>query len=95
MNTCRNCHVGIIFVRITTTGNAMPIDPFPDSDGNVFATKSGGKLVGHVAKKGEKCPKGWQTYMPHHATCSAHKPSRRRTPKTTAGAGPRGTEGTA
>ena len=95
MSQCRNCHQRIVFVLNTKTGHRMPVDPFPDEDGSVFAMKRGGELVGWVQKKGLTRPAGWLTYMSHFATCPEHKPSRRRIPKTTAGAGQQGTEGTA
>lgn len=71
MSNCRDCHQAIMFVRIEDGGKAMPVDPFPDPDGNViarFVTPPGG-LLGHVAHKGEPVPEGWRIYMPHFATC--------------------------
>lgn len=70
MSSCRDCHQRIVFVRIENTGNPLPVDPFPDPDGNVYARRHGGAgLLGHVAHKGEQLPDGWRVYMPHHATC--------------------------
>lgn len=48
----------------------MPVDPYPDPDGNVYARRSAGQLLGHVAHDGEQLPTGWRVYMLHFATCS-------------------------
>jgi hypothetical protein len=66
---CRDCGIGIRFVYITTSKKTMPVDPQPDDDGNVYARVVGGRLTGHVKVKGEECPAGWATFMPHFATC--------------------------
>jgi hypothetical protein len=71
MARCRECDTKIMFVRIETTGRAMPVDPFPDPDGNVYArhTTTPGGLLGHVTKHDEPLPEGWRIYMPHFASC--------------------------
>jgi hypothetical protein len=66
---CRECGTGLRFVYLTTSKKSMPVDPTPDDDGNVFARVLGGRLTGHVQVKGEELPAGWQSYMPHFATC--------------------------
>lgn len=73
---CRDCGEGIMFVRIEDTGTPMPVDPFPDPDGNVYArhVRDHNGLLGHVARKDEQLPEGWRIYMPHFASC----PSRQR-----------------
>lgn len=75
MSSCRDCHQAIMFVRMEDGGKALPIDPFPDPDGNVlarFVTPPGG-LLGHVAHAGEPVPEGWRIYMPHFASCPARQ----------------------
>lgn len=69
---CRSCDDPIMFVRIENTGKPMPVDPYPDPDGNVYArhTTTPGGLLGHVAHKDEELPDGWRIYMPHFATCT-------------------------
>lgn len=70
---CRACGQRIKFVRIESTGKPMPVDPWPDPDGNVYARQTSvpGGLLGHVAVKDEQLPDGWRIYMPHFATCEA------------------------
>lgn len=105
MSKCRDCSVGIKFVRMPK-GKLMPIDPVPDEDGNVVARLVGGSLAGHVLTKGEEVPDGWTRFMPHAATCAVRNRSRRGAPsprqapslfddpQTTERAGAQGTEGT-
>lgn len=75
MTHCRDCDGQIMFVRIdnSTTGKPMPVDPFPDPDGNVYAhySREISGLLGHVATAGEQLPDGWRVYMPHFASCPA------------------------
>jgi hypothetical protein len=70
MSACsKGCGRAVVFVTMTATKKLMPVDPVPDELGNVYARTIGGRLAGHVRVKGEQCPTGWQTYMPHWRTC--------------------------
>lgn len=69
---CRDCHLPIRFVRISATGNAMPINPKPNEAGNVAARIVGGQLVGFVISRDHRPgPLDSFRFMPHHATCEA------------------------
>ena len=69
---CRDCHEPIRFVRIETTGNAMPVNPLTNPKGNVAARIAGGRLVGFVISRDHRPgPLDPLRFMPHHATCEA------------------------
>lgn len=71
LHECRDCHVPIRFVRLDT-GNAMPVNPLPNRDGNVAARIAGGRLVGFVISRDHRPgPLDSLRFMPHHATCEA------------------------
>lgn len=46
----------------------MPIDPTPNSAGNVFVSYENGKLIGRVRSKENRRPTG-VAFKPHFATC--------------------------
>lgn len=79
---CRDCHLPIRFVRITTTGSAMPVNPQPDERGNVAARITGGRLTGFVISNDHRPgPLDPLRFMPHHATCEAKQRTSTTTPR--------------
>lgn len=81
---CRDCHLPIRFIRITTTDRAMPINAMPDPNGNVAGRIQAGRLVGFVISRDHRPgPLDAFRFMPHAATCVAlakNKPSKPTTP---------------
>lgn len=74
MTICHDCHAQIRFVRLDT-GRPIPIDPIPYPDkGNVAAKPQGTTLVGYVISKAKPLKAGYETYMPHRASCRPDKP---------------------
>jgi hypothetical protein len=72
LHECRDCHLPIRFVRIETTGSAMPVNPLTNPKGNVAARIAGGRLVGFVISRDHRPgPLDPLRFMPHHATCEA------------------------
>lgn len=78
--TCGACRQRITFVKMTDTGASMPVDPFPEVDGNVCATPSGGTLAGFVITKKRPPVKGYKRYAAHWGTCPARDRPRRPAP---------------
>ncbi|GAA0189681.1 hypothetical protein GCM10008944_01370 [Cytobacillus oceanisediminis] len=68
MSRARCCRRPVKYVLLPT-GKRMPVDPVPDEDGNVAARLVGRQLTGHVLRRGEDVPDGWQRFMPHQALC--------------------------
>ncbi|MBT56571.1 MAG: hypothetical protein CMF72_24625 [Mameliella sp.] len=78
---CRSCADPIRFVKLQTTGKALPVNPRPDPDhGNVVAHLAGSRLVGYVISADHgPSPLFPFRFVPHYATCPAEqKPTRRR-----------------
>lgn len=82
---CRDCHDPIRFVRMDTTGRALPVDPAPNPErGTVAATLRAGSLVGFVISRDRQAGVGHPyRFTPHHATCEARKPAPKQTPAPT------------
>lgn len=72
LSECRGCHDPIRFVRLDTSGKALPVNPAPDPAGNVAACMTGGALHGFVISKDRRPGVGHALrFTAHHATCSA------------------------
>lgn len=74
--TCSRCRQPIVFARTLasetgTGGKSMPLDLYPNPDGNVAVRDTGhGHLVARVLKKDETHDRQVeQLAMPHFATC--------------------------
>lgn len=73
---CRSCDARIVFVKMTYTGNRMPVDPIPVPDGNVCARRIGNQLHGWVISD-EHPPAGgpdYARYAAHFGTCDDRPP---------------------
>jgi hypothetical protein len=77
---CSRCHQPIVFARTMATesgagGKAMPLDLYPNPDGNVAVRDTGrGRLVARVLKKDEDHDRQVeQRAMPHFATCGVEE----------------------
>lgn len=71
---CRDCQAPIRFVRMTTTGRSMPVNPKPDPSadhpGAVAATLRGSQLVGFVITRDHlPGPLDLYRFRPHYASC--------------------------
>jgi hypothetical protein len=80
---CRRCPASLIFIKMRS-GKAMPVDPWPDTLGNVAATMDtfGRWIDGHVTppRDGRIIEPGYQIFMPHFNTCAEPKGRKRRQP---------------
>lgn len=80
---CRECDAQIVFVKMTYTGNKMPVDPMPAPDGNVCARQVGNNLHGWVIS--DEHPAGgppiYKRYAAHFGTCSDRQDARAAQPK--------------
>lgn len=88
MTTCKRpgCDAPLAFVRMASSGKAMPVDPHPDDRGNIAAAKgSRGWVNGHYLAKGQEPAENEVRLMPHWSTCSdpqiTGRPQRRSRPK--------------
>lgn len=73
---CSRCQAPIVFARTMATesgrgGKAMPLDLYPNPDGNVAVRDTGkGRLVARVLGKDEAHDRHAEVLaMPHFATC--------------------------
>lgn len=67
------CRADVLWL-VLDTGKRMPVDAKPNDDGNVAAMRdASGNWYGHVLRAGETPTPGERRYMPHFATCEAHK----------------------
>ena len=81
MSTCRACSAPILFVKMTTTGKPMPVDPNPDTNGNIAAHPAGVKKYtrGRYCRLTEPLQPGETRLMAHWYTCNdPRKPGRPR-----------------
>lgn len=79
---CRECADPIRFVRMTTSGRAMPVNPTPNPDrGTIAARLVGGELLGFVISKDHRpSPLDSFRFVPHYATCEAQQKPKSTTP---------------
>lgn len=74
---CRECHEPIRFVRLTTSGKAMPVNPLPHASGTVAARLLMGRLSGFVISTEHRAgPSHPLRMVPHYATCEEQRPNR-------------------
>jgi len=76
LHECRLCHDPIVFARLDT-GKAMPLNPMPDSRGNVAVHLAGGRkgavLLGFVISRDRLPGPLDQRMVPHYATCEKQR----------------------
>lgn len=66
---CNECCNPILFVQLDT-GKRIPVDPMPNTRGNVAAMRIGNNLHGYVVQRGVLTISDRYTlHMPHAATC--------------------------
>lgn len=79
MSTCRTCHRPIRWVRLLTSGRALPLDPLPVANGNVALEEvDDGEFAARYVRLDDPYP--GPRYRPHFATCpfaAAHRRSGR------------------
>lgn len=66
------CRAAIRWATVHPSGKRMPLEPYPDPDGNCIVVQDH-PLTVRVAKKNEKIPAGIKRYAPHYATCPKWK----------------------
>jgi hypothetical protein len=72
---CKYCGAPLKWVE-TVDGGRMPLDPEPNSGGNVYMLDGRARVLTTADKQEKLPPTRW---MPHHATCpNKPKPRRRR-----------------
>jgi len=72
LHECRLCHEPIVFCRLDN-GKAMPLNPLPDSRGNVAVHLAGGNLHGFVISRDRLPGPVDQRMVPHYATCEKQR----------------------
>lgn len=78
---CRDCHATIKFVRLDT-GRLIPVEPIPNTRGNVAAAKRpGGRLIGYVISEKRPLEPGFASYVPHFADCKQARRPKTPTPR--------------
>lgn len=77
LSECRECAEPIRFVALDT-GKALPVNPMPNSSGNVCARRIGSKLHGYVVSKTHGPDPLFLRFMPHHATCEERQSNKPR-----------------
>lgn len=56
----------------------MPLNPNPDSEGNVLLVNGKARVISTEAERDELLDRPQPLYMPHHATCPAADQHRNR-----------------
>lgn len=68
-SVCQQCGQRVVFVKMTYTGNRLPVDPIPVADGNVCVRLIGNNHHGYVISAEHPVLPGWTRFAAHHATC--------------------------
>lgn len=78
MSICKACGADIIWIKVISSGKAMPLDPSPTDAGNVAARKifDTDDWIGYVISAAQPPKVNYGRYMPHHATCPNWKTNR-------------------
>lgn len=81
IRSCKTCGERIRWV-ITNTGKRMPIDAWPNTQGNVVLEDRGGQLVASVLRERQAIARrnaGHELFISHFATCPQAATHRKRT----------------
>ena len=84
---CRECGLEIMYLH-TRHGKRMPVDPYPDENGNIAARPYPGAYVDAHMVSDRTPPAGYRLFMPHRATCQAVRSRRRAAKRAAAGSAP-------
>lgn len=82
LSECRDCADPIRFVRMESTGRALPVDPSPTPRGTVAATLRSGRFYGYIITQDRLGnPAYAYRFVPHHASCEARKTPKKPAPE--------------
>lgn len=79
-DTCRTCHGKVRWATVDPSGKKMPLDPYPEADGNVYTVQAS-PLVVRVARHRDSIPAGVKRWRAHFVTCPTAPRHRKRRPK--------------